>query len=474
MLAAGLAPYRQFEFIYGPLLLYPNFWASRILHSSQLHAYILIWIADWILGIWMIWFVVRSLDIPLPSRTLFFAFLAMAQLVWADFGGLNYTPTRAYAAAFCIAVCYRVWKRTRNDWLTALAIIGAVALAMACSIEQGVAVAFGMTVYVGLLAATGSGFSWRAVSLALMGHILSFAVAFRLGMLSSVRAFASGGYSYPLLPSFSITVALLTYIGAGCCLYWMLRMRRFDSMVIPLTSAGAALLPTALGRCDILHIAAATPAFVVGAASLYGMPSLRRWWAVLAVLALIVVPTGLRRSSALWSHVPGFARVAKFLPHEDPHERDLNQQYVSASGLTTDSLPCDRTYFAPSFMPVPTMPMNPTCLDTGYYLGIVDVISPAAIQAKVDEMRQRRNEPLLMENIPLEVQFPPQLTGLVSLYRESGSFWVPRRRNVPLTFAPIVDYIRSQYVPGPEVAGGKLRIWYPADPQTRQTCCRNR
>jgi hypothetical protein len=398
----------------------------------------------------------------------------MAQLVWADFGGLNYTPTRAYAAAFCIAVCYRIWKRTRNDWFTALATIAAVALATGCSVEQGVAVAFGTIVYVGLLAATGSGFSWRAVSLALVGHVLTFAVAFRLGMLGSVRAFATGGYSYPLLPSFSITVALLTYIGAGCCLYWTLRMRRFDSVVIPLTSAGAALLPTALGRCDILHIAAATPAFVIGAASLYGMPSLRRWWAVLAVLALIVIPMALRRSDTLWGRVPGFATVAMFLPHGDPHEQDENQRYVSASGLTTDSLPCDRTYFAPSFMPVPTMPIRPACIDTGYYLGIVDVISPAAIQAKADEMRQRPNEPLLMENIPLEVQFPPQLTGVVSLYRESGSFWVPRKRNMPLTFAPIVDYIRSHYVPGPEVARGKLRIWYPADPQNRQTCCRNR
>jgi hypothetical protein len=195
------------------------------------------------------------------------------------------------------------------------------------------------------------------------------------------------------------------------------------------------------------------------------MPSLRRWWTALAVLALIVVPTALRRSDAFWDHVPGFARAAKFLPKWDPHDKDQNQGYVSGARLTADSLPCDRTYFAPSFMPVPTMPINPACLDTGYYLGVVDVVSPEAIQAKADELRRRPTEPLLLENIPLEAQFPPQLTGLAWLYRESGSFWVPRRRNVPLTFAPIMDYIRTHYVPGPEVAGGKLRIWYPADPQ---------
>jgi hypothetical protein len=48
-----------------------------------------------------------------------------------------------------------------------------------------------------------------------------------------------------------------------------------------------------------------------------------------------------------------------------------------------------------------------------------------------------------------------------SLYAESESFWVPPVRHAPLTYAPIIDYIRQHYVKGPEAVQGRLRIWYP-------------
>jgi hypothetical protein len=462
MLAAGLTPYRQFEFMYGPLLLYPNLWVVRVLHISALHAYNAVWMAHWVLGTGMIWFVVRSLDLPIPSRNLFFGLLVLVQLVWTDYGGLNYTPLRAYNAAFWIAVFHRIWKRSGDGWLSAVTAIAAVAFAIACSVEQGVGVAFGVMAYVLILAGARK-FSWPAAGVALLGTAVCFGIAAAFGLLKGILAFGSGGYSNPLLPSIPICAALLTYVAAACWLYRALRLRRFDSAGVPLTLAGIALLPAALGRCDLVHITAATPAFVVGLASLYGMPALQSWSAAFVLAGLVVVPAAVRRSDQFWNHVPGYARLAELLQHGDSENPGDNQ--ISPVAVTAASLPCDRRYFAPSFMPLPVSPINPSCLDTGYYLAMVNVASPATVQDKVNELRQRPDEPLILENVSLERQFPTQMSDTRMLYRESGSLWAPKRRNPPVTFAPVTDYIRANYVPGPEIADGKLRVWYPSHPR---------
>ena len=163
------------------------------------------------------------------------------------------------------------------------------------------------------------------------------------------------------------------------------------------------------------------------------------------------------RQDLILRHLPSALASRLALPSGPPQ----NQFYVSQSQLWSVALPCDRQYFSPSVMPIPFDRFRPECLDTGYYLGFTDVMTPATIQDKVNEMHRRPTEPLLLENTSLEDQLPLQLVSMVSLYRESGSFWVPPQRNAPLTYAPIIDYIRSHYAPGPSAVGGRLRIWYP-------------
>lgn len=466
MLGAGLAPYRQFEFPYGPMLLYPESWIQKAFHVSALHGYAAAWFISWVIGVSMIWEVVRCIDFPVPSRNLLFAFLVLAELVWTDLGGLNYTPFRSYAAAFCVVVTHTVWRRSSSAWMMSVGSVVATVIALTCSVEQAVGVAFGLSGYMLLLALSSKWkFPWLALSFSVAGMIGCFAVASRLGMLISLQSFSSGGYSYPLLPSPSICVALFAYVAAGCVFYRSLRLRRLESVAVPLTLAGCALLPVALGRCDILHITAAIPAFVVGTAGLYAMPSFKNRWLGIALLGLVLIPFTVRRGEHFWEHVPFASFYAAALAashHPGAGMQDTNQFYVSPGAVTAASLPCDRTYFSPSFMPLATEPMRPACLDTGYYQGLVQITTPSLIQKKISELRSRPADPLLMENAPLEAQFPLELFTMRSLHKESGSFWVPRTRNVPLSYAPISNYIRNHYVAGPLLADGRLRIWYPS------------
>ena len=476
MLASGLIPYRQFEFVYGPLLLYPVLWAQRLLHLSSSQAYVVTWLVFWQIGVVMVWVVVRGIDIPIPSRRIVFGFLVLAQLAQAGYGGLSYTPFRAYFAAFCIIITCRMWTRFRQPWILAFCSIASVGLAICCSMDQAVAVVVGLFAWMLLLTLSQEKQLPRTTFILIgLATVACFLWASTIGLLEPLRSFGGGGYAYPVLPSPAILLTLFAYMVSGCLFYRIMRTRSLpasasgldpaisspaQSITVALTMAGCAMIPSALGRCDVLHIEAATPAFVMGVAAIATMPALRRWWFPLGLVCLVLVPLNMGRIvtqlGLRTDGTPDPALAAQGFTTPLPD----NQWYVSLTRVSANDLPCDRQYFSPSLMPVPTERFRPSCLDTGYYLGFTDVITPSAIERKIAELRNRPSMPLLLENIPLEAQLPRQLATTESLYGESESFWVPPIRHAPLTYAPIIDYIREHYVPGPEQAHGRLRIWY--------------
>ena len=296
LLAAGLTPLRQFDFPYGPALLYPGYWIAELFGRPQTFGYSAFWLAEWLGGTAMLWAVVRRLDIAMPRRTAIFAFLLLIQCETLRTGGSNYTPFRAYNAAFLVVAAHWVWQRSRNPWLFAIASSAAVLLAAMCSMEQGIGVLFGLSLYLSLLTFAGPApkrMPVPALLLFLAGCLLSSAYIAHVGMFISFRSFASGGYADPLLASPVNCLVLFAYVVSACVLYRRLREResperrfpeghfpeghfperRFDSVSIPLVLAGCAMLPAALGRCDTQHICAATPAFAVGG----GRHRLRTW-----------------------------------------------------------------------------------------------------------------------------------------------------------------------------------------------------
>lgn len=480
LLAAGALPYTQFEFVYGPLLLYPTLWLQKLLNLSVTPAYVLIWLLFWQIGVVFIWVVVREIDLPIASRGKVFAFLLVTQLIWAPYGGISYSPFRAYFAAFCIAVVYRIWTRRKNAWVVSLCSIAAVALGITCSMDQAVGIAVGLLAFLVLLALLHEQeFRWGAVAVYVVGAGMLFLWADRTNLTLPLRSFGGGGYSYPLLPSFPIFITLFIYMVAGCTLYRALHARflkasdayenpvdssLWKSIVVPLTVAGCSMIPNALGRCDVIHITAAIPAFVVGVAVIGAMPGLWRWWFPSAIVFLALFPLAT-------PHVAHHVKIKTVATDPALVAQGFkgwvgdNQWYESESRVTERELPCDRQYFSPSFMPISTHRFFPKCLDTGYYLGFTDVITPQTIEYKVQELRRHADEPLLMENRPLEAQLPLQLATLNTLYFESETFWVPPARHAPLTYAPIIRYIREHYVEGPVIHDGQLRIWYPSAKQ---------
>lgn len=464
MLAAGRVPYRQFEFGYGPLLLYPGWWLQRVLHTTALHGYVLSWMLEALLGAAMIWGVVRGLKLAVPSRWLLFLTLLFSQVVWLDYGGTNYTPFRTFFAVGCLVLAHAVWRRTQSAWWMAVCSVCSVACSMLCSVDQAVGVAFGLNAFMLLLVCARSvRFPVGALALSMAGTLGCFAAASHWGMLLTMRSFGSGGYAYPVLPSPAIALVLLAYLVGVCFFCGELFAGCIDSVVVLLTLGGVAMLPAALGRCDVLHVEAATPLFVVGTAAICAMPQVRRWWLPLGFVFLIAIPMLIvRRDDILYSLAERYPKMEDWADRvSEALTPSGNQAYLSATQVPERDLPCDRTYYSPSLLLMPLEPFRLQCLDTGYYLGFTNVSTPATIEDKVEELRKHAGEPLLMELSSLEEQIPVQLATMDSLHVESESVWVPRAKHTPLTYAPVILYIKQHYVPGPTTAGGRLRIWMP-------------
>jgi hypothetical protein len=463
LVAAGYLPYRQFDIPYGPLLLYPAYWITRGLHVSIAQGYGAWWTIQWLAGTAMMWAVVRWVDFPVRWRLGVYGLLFAMQLVGLRTGGSNYTPFRAYMAAFLVFAAWRVWRRWGNPWLMAVVSVLAVTVATLFSMEQAVGVEFGLGCYLFLLAAMRKvKFPWAAFAVYVVGCVLSYKLAEWMGLFISFKAWAAGGLSNPVLPSPAIALGLLAYVAAGCLLIRRLLDGRFDSAVIPLTTAGCAMMSSVLGRCDMQHIYAAMPAFVVGVAALGAMPAVRRWWLPLAALVLIVVPVLLNSPRA--RQRLGFPAdpepAAENVPHA-PGAKPVVLETAPELNFVSSEFPCDRKYFMPSMAPSPLQPFRPQCQESGYFYAMGDVITAVGIEMKLDEMRARPNEPLVLHNTPLEEEFKPDQTDLAGLRMQEVSLYVPRARNPPLTYQPMIDYIREHYAPGAVVMDGRFRVWEP-------------
>jgi hypothetical protein len=472
-LSRGLIPYRQFEFAYGPLLLYPEVWVARLLHVGYATGYSIVWVASWLIGIWMVWELVRSVDIASRRRTHIFTLICVLIAPAIASRGLNYTALRIFCAAFVVLMVHRVcWRWRRPLWTAGAAVLG-VLLALYYSPEQGVGAAAGLTIYLAYLATRKcNAFSWGALAMMLAGFAVGFALANGMSMFRTMHSISSGGYNFPLLPSPSVCLVLGCYLCAACFLAQRLRQGECSSVTLPLVCAGAAMLPAAMGRCDVGHLQSAWPAMLVGVFVIFGRGSIARWWVPLAWY-LLAVP------AVLFNSVPVIVAAKDAVQQvlvgsgidPTPVQRYVRANFYGTPGMQQSLLrigdavrqrdrlyqavPCDRVYLVPA----DGVPPGP-CLDEGYYMGNVDVFLPVQIQEKIEELAAHPGSPLLLDgDATVEADFSRQ-DRMALLYLLESSFFVPRQRNAALSLAPVAAYVSQHYTRVGTLQNG-MSVWKP-------------
>jgi hypothetical protein len=262
-LVGGKVPYRDFEFDYGPALLYVPYLAWRLLQPlgiSLRAAYEIVFVAMFCAGVPLIAYVVDRLELPKRQRTGLFIALWVPVAVNETLGiqgmVLRFLLPAA-AIVFLHGQARTALGRTPSRaavrlWLAA--VLGAVAC-YAMSPEIGVAALLALGAYLATLAVTGRR---REALPALGGLALSGVVVVAAAGTSSVVhliAVSGGALNFPVVPSPTVLVLLAAALGSAVLLpRYLSSAGPGTPATLALATAAAVMLAGAFGRADGSHL----------------------------------------------------------------------------------------------------------------------------------------------------------------------------------------------------------------------------
>lgn len=204
----------DFEFGYGPLLLYPSYWlwlATRGLGVSLHVAFYIVDVAGHLLGVAMAVYLVNRMRVSRSWKHALLLLVFAFDIVAMDLT-LNYSPVR-FLAPFVLVV----WAvgLTRRGTLAAIA--GAIVASMASfgvSPEMGVAASFGLTIALAMLAVRGRSAMWLAAAAVAVTGVAGTILNFRLAG-SQFATFGAGSAAFPVVPGQAALLFVATILGLG-------------------------------------------------------------------------------------------------------------------------------------------------------------------------------------------------------------------------------------------------------------------
>ncbi len=262
-LYTGRSLYTQLEFAYGPLLLLPIVWLSRLLHLSVVAAYYLTLVLEESAGLTLLAYVLNALPIRGSLRK--------AALLLLAFGcitvhlGLNYTLLR-FVTPYALLL---LATSAESPWLCALLLSLSEVLALLISPELGLALSIGILTFGGLRAwsarATATAratagwrqaWPWLATAAIPLAVLATLLLTLGRSYLRMAASFSRGALNLPVGPYPHLLVflfALVWLVPLGLGRFMRLRDPA-SARVFAVYATGLAFLPAALGRCDPLHV----------------------------------------------------------------------------------------------------------------------------------------------------------------------------------------------------------------------------
>ena len=248
----GKVPFRDFEFAYGPLLLYvPAFvhWLGAPLHISVERSYYVSLIVLSLVGVYALFWLVNEIVPGYHDKVVVFAAFALFGL--NPTMGMNYMYFRFVGPYIGLLISERFTSLRPTLTFVCMASF----LLFSISPEMGLAYSVG-TSALGVCRALDLGASW-------LGTILAawLGPAFLLGIfgwsyIQTFLVFAKGAQNFVVLPFphiFLFLVALIFIIPLGAARVPWGEWRKHPGLTGMLLSC-IALVPAALGRCDAGHV----------------------------------------------------------------------------------------------------------------------------------------------------------------------------------------------------------------------------
>jgi hypothetical protein len=266
----GRSPYTEFDFAYGPALLYLPVWFCRLLASwgvSVKAAYYLFYAAVSSLGFLLLAAIINCLGMPGRQKTIVFMLCALIAL--NETMGLQYTVFRYLVPlGLLLFIHMKVLPGLSGGGLSggglswfsrqvalSFASIAGFALSLCFSPELGLAYFVALGVYWAWLA-------WAASATYLMTLFLHAASLFvvlalcRDGYFRGVASFSGGAMNFPVLPAAHILLylfAVLYTVPMQLCAAIAARGKSSAALCAGWAGLTVATIPGALGRCDFGH-----------------------------------------------------------------------------------------------------------------------------------------------------------------------------------------------------------------------------
>ena len=244
----GLKPYSDFEFMYGPALLYGFRTFSHIFKIQDNTSLIAITAVETLVGFWAVFYLTREL-FPRDKRLFVFGCLLLPSIS-VFLMGQNYTYFR-FAAPITIAyLAYKIFRLR-----PAFAGFGVVATFLTSwLISPELAITSALALFLVFFV---SG-SWRErigiAVLTISGLVLTFsALPILAKSMLTMLVFVGGGNAFPVFPTAHIVILLLG-LFVSTRLIASIEWKK-NPLVLLLFLYSVFNLPASLGRCDPSHVA---------------------------------------------------------------------------------------------------------------------------------------------------------------------------------------------------------------------------
>ncbi len=468
LLAQGRVPYRDFEFAYGAGVLYVPLWISRIFHLGLANAYYLFWTFCIAAGVFMLFESLRLAGSDRQDRRGIFLIVFILTLFGVLTTGLNYAALRYVLAVYAATLVYRSRQRESQRWTSSGVALAMVIVLLLLSPEIAVAYAMASLLYFAINVARGerrAGFALGAFGCAAAAV---FVYANSLGVFSTMRAFSEGGNNFPIYvaPTIAIFFAAV-WFGFQ---YFLQRFQQIDreNVLLYWIALATMLIPAALGRGELGHIFLnALGLFLAVGLVLSG--SLRgRWWirvASSAYILLVLIP------ALRVEYIPITARAAVRAKSGPLHRYAvlvLGEPTVQAlqekEAAPEFDAPGEKLLAPFSFAPDGFGAYVSPEVEYGYYEALTNVLTPAQVNAKIEEMRSNPETMLLLPRQWITYCLRTADNSRVLLSGLYGVPYIKQPAHEMDLYLPVCEYIRTNYRQVPARAEqnlGDYDLWAP-------------
>jgi len=257
LLAHGKVPYVDFEFAYGPGLLYGPVLLQHLLSITLLHAYYLFWTLNCLLGTILLYAIVNMINYPTPRRKVIFLLLWFAGFFSSVFTmGTSGTYLRFTCPLFFVLAVDKVYRRPGPyaKFYAAILAVGFTIALLFLSPETAIAHAFACACIFVLYSGPRSIRSLALPAGLVVALALVFWFALKLPMMDTLKANRGGADSLPITFAPHILLFFAAFFVCACYLFRRYLDPQLNDNTVVLIAYSIPMVAAALGRCDPAHV----------------------------------------------------------------------------------------------------------------------------------------------------------------------------------------------------------------------------